>query len=370
MNLPTSENTMSGIQPNSACVTISGRSVGPGQPCFIIAEAGVNHNGDMALAAQLIDAAKAAGADAVKFQTFKATHLASSTAPKAAYQLCATDAAESQREMLERLELKPEWHHPLLARCLESDIMFLSSPFDQPSLAFLSSLTPRELPALKIPSGEITNLPFLRAAARVGRPIILSTGMSTLGEVEAAVRAIEGAGGPGLILLHCVSAYPSDPACSNLRAMETMAKAFGKPVGWSDHTEWLETALAAVALGACVVEKHFTLDRSLPGPDHAASLEPEGLAALVRGIRLVESAMGDGRKRPTAIEADTARVVRKSLTASRGLHPGEILTKDMVLARRPGTGLPLSSLELLLGRKVARAYAEGELLDLEGFLRL
>jgi len=352
-----------------AWVSIAGRPVGPGQPCFIIAEAGVNHNGDLDLAMRLVDEARKAGADAVKFQTFKASHLASGTAPKAAYQLRTTDAQESQQEMLRRLEFKPEWHAPVMARCRECGILFLTSPFDQPSLDFLASLTPEELPALKIPSGEITNPAFLRAAARAGRPIILSTGMSDLGEVEAAVRAIESEGDPGLVLLHCVSAYPSDPTQSNLRAMETMARAFGKPVGWSDHTEGLETSLAAVALGACVLEKHFTLDRTLPGPDHTSSLEPGGLAALVRGVRLVESALGDGRKRPAPIEADTARVARKSLTAARDLRKGEILAGDMVLTRRPGTGLPPSSLELLLGRRAARDYAAGELLDLDGFVK-
>lgn len=353
----------------TACTAIAGRSVGPGQSCFIIAEAGVNHNGNLDLAMRLVDEASRAGADAVKFQTFKAIHLASGTAPKAAYQMRTTDAHESQQEMLHRLEFRTEWHAPVMARCRERGILFLTSPFDQPSLDFLASLTPEELPALKIPSGEITNPAFLRAAARAGRPIILSTGMSDLGEVEAAVRAIEGEGNPGLVLLHCVSAYPSDPAQSNLRAMETMARAFDKPVGWSDHTVGIETALAAVALGACVVEKHFTLDRALPGPDHTSSLEPDGLTALVRGIRLVESALGDGRKRPAPIEADTARVARKSLTAARDLHRGEILAGDMVLTRRPGTGLAPSSLEQLLGRRAARDYAAGELLDLDGFVK-
>lgn len=347
--------------------TVDLRRVGePGQPCLIIAEAGVNHNGDMALALKLVDAARQAGADAVKFQTFKASLLASRSAPKAAYQLRSTVAGESQQAMLERLQLSRADHLPLMERCRASGMAFLSSPFDLESLALLDSLG---LPALKIPSGEITNPDFLKAAARLGKPIILSTGMSWLGEVETAVRAIEDAGNPPLVLLHCVSAYPSDPADSNLRAMETLARAFGRPVGWSDHTMGIETSLAAVALGACVVEKHFTLDCSMPGPDHRASLEPDGLAALVRGVRIVESALGDGLKRPARSEADTARVARKSLTAARDIRAGEALSEAMVLVRRPGDGLSPSSLELLLGRRAAQDIPEGSLLSLDHFTK-
>lgn len=341
-------------------LSIAGREVGPGCPCFVIAEAGVNHNGRLDLALQLVGAAAEAGADAVKFQTFKAARLATAAAPKAAYQ--ADGTAESQLEMLTRLELREEWHAPLMERARRAGILFLSTPFDEASADFLESL---DLPAFKVSSGELVNLPFLEHLAAKGRPLVVSTGMASLADVEAAVRAVRGAGDPPLALLHCVSCYPADPASVNLRAMDTLARAFALPVGYSDHTLGMEVPLAAVALGACIVEKHLTLDASLPGPDHRASAEPAELARLVRGIRAVESALGDGRKLPAAEEAEIAAVARKSLVAARDLAAGEVLTRETLAVRRPGTGLPPAMVSFLLGRTLRRSVPSGTPLSLE-----
>ncbi len=331
-------------------VEIAGRMVGPGWPCFIIAEAGVNHNGSLDLARRLVDAAKAAGADAVKFQTFQTAHLVTRTAPKAEYQLQATGGQESQYEMLSRLQLSPADHRCLLACCQEAGIVFLSTPFDEPSADLLDELG---VPALKIGSGEVTNLPFLTYLGRKGKPLLLSTGMSYLAEVDEAVRAIRSAGCDQLVLLHCVSDYPAEPADVNLRAMRTMARAFDLPVGYSDHTLGDEVALAAVALGACVIEKHFTLDRGLPGPDHRASLEPAELTSLVRSIRLVEQSMGDGIKRPAASEESARTVGRRSVVAARAISAGTVLTRDMLAAKRPASGMPPAWIDLLVGRTAA-----------------
>jgi N,N'-diacetyllegionaminate synthase len=236
-----------------------------------------------------VDAAADAGADAVKFQTFRASHLATRDAPGAAYQKRGLSEGESQYEMLRRLELSDEAHRRLVERCRRRDLLFMSTAFDEPSADLLDELA---VPLYKIPSGEVTNLPFLARMARRGRPMLVSTGMCTLGEVESAVETLEEAGNRNFVLLHCVSSYPADPGDVNLRAMHTLAAAFECPVGYSDHTPGIEVGIAAVALGACVLEKHFTLDRSLPGPDHAASLQPDELQALVRGIRTTEAAIG------------------------------------------------------------------------------
>ena len=343
-------------------VDIAGCQVGPGESCFIIAEAGVNHNGDSTLAHKLVDAAVQAGADAVKFQTYEAGRLVTFDAPQAEYQQGNTGADESQYEMLRRLELSHETHHALKGRCDGQDILFLSSPFDEQSADFLVELG---LPALKIPSGEITNLTYLAHVARHGLPLIVSTGMSTLGEVEQAIRTIEEAGDAPVILLHCVSTYPADPADANLRAMLTMKEAFGLPVGYSDHTPGIEVALAATALGACVIEKHFTLDRTLPGPDHKASLEPDMLKAMIDGIRTVEKALGHGRKAPAASELDTAQVARKSLVAARDIPAGVVLTDDMITIKRPGTGLPPAMHPFVMGRKARQTIPAGTVLSLE-----
>ncbi len=340
-------------------ISIGARRVGPDQPCFVIAEAGVNHNGDLELARRLVDAAAEAGADAVKFQTFSADRLATAAAPQADYQRRNTGIEESQRAMLHRLELTAEAHRELMARCRERGILFLSSPFDEDSADFLEELG---VPAFKIPSGELTNVPFLAHVARKGRPLIVSTGMATLDEVRQAVETIRQAGSPPLALLHCVSSYPAQPADVNLRAMATLREAFAAPVGFSDHTDGVEIALAAVALGACIIEKHFTLDRNLPGPDHKASLEPAELTSLAAAIRRVEAALGDGVKRPAKCEADAARVARKSLVAARDLSAGSVLRREDLAIRRPGTGLPPSALARVVGMLAKEDIAAGTIL--------
>ena len=336
--------------------------MGHSRPCFIIAEAGVNHDGSVETARRLVDVAVKAGVDAVKFQTFKAERLATRDAPKAGYQMQATDINESQFEMLRRLELSREAHLELFDYSRRIGVLFLSTPFDEESADLLEEIG---VPAFKIPSGELTNLPFLIHVARKGRPMIVSTGMSSLDEVKAAVQAVEQAGNTNVVLLHCISAYPANPADVNLRAMHTMASAFNVPVGYSDHTLGIEVALAAVALGACVIEKHFTLDRSLPGPDHRASLEPHELSALVRGIRIVEKALGHARKEPSASETNTAAVARKSLVAKRDIRTGSRLTDEMITLRRPGTGLPPAMRTRIVGRKATQDIPAGTVLTLE-----
>lgn len=329
---------------------------------FIIAEAGVNHNGSLELARQLVDVAAAAGADAVKFQTFIAEKVISPAAPKADYQLQTTGADESQLEMIKRLELPFEAFRELFAYCRSKNILFLSTPFDEESADFLDELG---VAAFKLPSGEITNLPFLAHVAHKGKPLIVSTGMSSLGEVEAAVRAMTAAGNRDLVLLHCVSNYPADPADANLRAMGTLEAAFGLPVGFSDHTLGIEVPLAAVALGACVIEKHFTLDHNLAGPDHRASLEPGELQAMVRGIRIVEAALGHGRKEPAPAEADTAAVARKSLVAACDIRAGTVLREEHLAVKRPGTGLPPALWSYIVGRTARVDIPAGTLVKLE-----
>ena len=345
-------------------ININGREVGPGRPCFIIAEAGVNHNGSLETARRLIDVAVLAGADAVKFQTFKAERLATPDAPKAEYQLRTTGAAESQFEMLQRLELSHEAHRELMPYCAERGILFMSTPFDEESADFLDELG---VPVFKLPSGEITNLPFIAHVARKGKPMIVSTGMANLSEVAAAVECIRTAGNAAFMLLHCVSNYPADARDVNLRAIGTMQETFNVPVGYSDHTLGIEVSLAAVALGACVIEKHFTLSRDLPGPDHLASLEPDGLKALVGGIRLVEASLGHGRKEPAASEAEVAAVARKSLVAAFDIAAGTELTARMIAVRRPGTGLPATMLSQVIGRTLRVPARAGALLELEMF---
>lgn len=343
-------------------IEIAGRSVGMGRPCLIVAEAGVNHNGRVELARRLVESAAAAGADAIKFQTFRAERLAVTQAAKAAYQLRTTGSSESQLEMLRRLELPPEAYPDLIAQCREKGILCMSSPFDEESADFLDTL---DMPLFKIPSGELTNLRFLAHVARKGKPLIISTGMSTLDEVEAAFNTVVWEGNRQIILLHCVSGYPVDPKDANLRAMQTLAEAFGVPVGYSDHTLGIAVPLAAVALGACVIEKHLTLDRALPGPDHQASAEPDELASLVQGIRSVEKAMGHGRKEPAPSEAAVAQVARKSLVAAKDIPTGTKITADLLVLRRPGTGLPPGMLASVVGRTARRDIKAGTVVDWE-----
>ncbi len=327
---------------------------------FIIAEAGVNHNGSLDLALRLVDAAKASGADAVKFQTFQADKLATRSAHKAPYQERTTSTAESQFEMLQRLELDAAAHQSLIDHCHQIGIQFLSSPFDKQSADLLATM---EVPMYKVPSGELTNLPFLQHLARKGRPLIVSTGMSTLGEVEEAVQVLQAAGGSHLTLLHCVTEYPAPYAEVNLRAMQTLKSAFGLPVGYSDHTTGIEIAIAAVALGAEVIEKHFTLDRSLPGPDHAASLEPIELQRMVTAIRHVEAALGNGIKAPAQCELPNISVARKSVVAAGSFPAGHQLEAGDLDIKRPGNGLAPKVLPTLIGRTLRVAVANDELIS-------
>lgn len=338
------------------------REVGRDQSCFIIAEAGVNHNGQLDLAKRLVAAAAEASADAVKFQTFSAHRVASASAKKAGYQKQTTAPEQSQREMLKRLELSSEAHRELQAFCHEKGVLFVSTPFDWGSVDLLDSIG---VPFFKIGSGEITNHAFLSYVAGKGRPIVLSTGMSTLGEVDEAVHVIEQAGCREISLLHCVSNYPAAPADINLRAMQTLAAAWHYPVGYSDHTVGVEVALAAVAMGACIIEKHFTLDRDLPGPDHRASLEPDELRRMITGIRNVEAALGSGRKEPAHSESDTAVVARRSLVAARDIPAGRVLLPEDVAVLRPGTGLRPAMLPFVLGRRAKEEICEGTVLGME-----
>lgn len=345
-----------------SAIEVAGRLIGPGHACFIIAEIGVNHDGDLERARLLIDAAARAGADAVKFQTFSADRLVVSDAPKAGYQLRGTPEDETQLEMLRRLELPLQAYRQLIEHGCERKVLFMSTPFDEGSADFLDDLG---VPVFKIPSGEITNLLFLAHVARKGKPMIISTGMSTLGEVETAVRTVEDAGNHQLVLLHCVSNYPALEADVNLRAMSTMARTFKVPVGYSDHTLGIAVELAAVAMGACVIEKHLTLDRSSPGPDHRASLEPQEFAALIDGIRRVESALGDGVKRPAPTEAAIVSVVRKSLVAATDIPAGSRVTAEMLAVKRPGTGLPPSMRGLVVGRCAKQDIRAGMVLTMD-----
>lgn len=330
---------------------------------LIIAEAGVNHNGDLALARQLIDVAAAAGADIVKFQTFTADRLATRAAPKADYQSENTGTTESQHDMLRRLELTPEMHRELIAHCGKRHIGFLSTGFDVESIDLLVSLGQEQF---KIPSGEITNLPYLRHLGRLGKAVILSTGMATLNEVEAAVDTLERAGTPRtrMTVLHCTTEYPAPMGDVNLRAMQSMHAALGVRVGYSDHTPGIEVAIAAVAMGATLIEKHFTLDRKLPGPDHRASLEPHELRAMVAAIRNIELAMGDGIKRPAPSEAKNQAVARKSLVASRQIAAGEIFSAANLTAKRPGTGISPMRWDDIVGRRAPRDFSADELIEL------
>jgi len=329
---------------------------------IIIAEAGVNHNGDLELARQLVDAAAEAGADLVKFQTFSAERLLTQSAPKADYQTRTTEQSESQFAMLRRLELTHEMHEVLMAHCRNRGIGFFSTGFDIQSLDYLASLGAERF---KVPSGEITNLPYLRHIGGFGKPVILSTGMATLGEIEDALAALEAAGTPRtrITMLHCNTEYPTPMVDVNLRAMNSIRDAFGVAVGYSDHTPGVEVPIAAVALGATVIEKHLTLDRNLPGPDHKASLEPDEFAAMVQAIRNIEQALGDGIKRPSPSEIGNRPIARKSLVAAGPIRAGETFTPENVTAKRPGTGITPMRWDEVMGRVATRDYAADELIE-------
>lgn len=330
---------------------------------LIIAEAGVNHNGDIALAKRLVDVAADAGADLVKFQTFNADRLATANAAKAEYQIRTTNEVETQHAMLRRLELTPAMHLELQAYCAKKKIGFFSTGFDIESVDYLRSIG---LERFKIPSGEITNLPYLRHVGALGGEIILSTGMASLEEVAAAVGVIEAAGTDRarLVVLHCTTEYPTPMRDANLRAMQTIHRELGVRVGYSDHTVGIEASVAAVALGAVVIEKHFTLDRNLPGPDHQASLEPKELKALVKAVRNIEIALGDGIKRLTESEAKNKPIARKSIVASRDIAAGELFGEHNLTAKRPGMGLSPMRWDDVIGRRASRNYTADELIEL------
>lgn len=328
---------------------------------FIIAEAGVNHNGSLALAKKLIDVASNAGADAVKFQTFNAEKLVSRHAAKAQYQKSRTHVNESHYEMLKKLELDESAHYELIKYCNEKKIIFLSSPFDHDSIDLLNRL---DIPIFKIPSGEITNLLYLRHVGTLGKRIFLSTGMSTLSEIHEALKVLIEAGTSKdlITILHATTEYPCPKDEVNLRAMQTISSAFNVNVGYSDHTQGIEISLAAVAMGAKVIEKHFTLDRTMEGPDHLASLEPGELNAMVRGIRQISHALGDGIKRPSKSELKNIGIARKSIVAGRAIRVGEIFSSDNLAVKRPGSGISPMYWDSLLGTVSKKSYKKDDLI--------
>jgi len=340
-------------------IKIANRFIGKGQPIFIIAEAGVNHNGSLKMAKKMVDAAKAAGVDAVKFQTYKTEELVTHGAPKAAYQKRALPK-NSQFAMLKRLELPETAFRQLLAHCRRKEIMFMSTPFDPTSAEFLNELG---LQTFKIASGELTNIPLLKQIAAYGKPIILSTGMADLIEIRQAVAAIYASGNRKLALLHCTTNYPVSFSEVNLRAIDTLKQAFNVPVGYSDHTLGIEIAGAAAALGASIIEKHFTLDRSLSGPDHKASLTPGELSEMVRSIRNVQRSMGNGIKQAQGIERGNKRAVRKSIVAAVNIDQGVRITDEMLAIKRPGSGISPAFFSRISGSKARKNIKKDQLLS-------
>lgn len=327
---------------------------------LIIAEAGVNHNGSPETARRLADAAKAAGADFIKFQTFKAEKLVAHGAQKAEYQKNTTGGG-SQEEMLKKLELSYDDFAALKEYCDRIGIRFLSTPFDPESIDFLDTL---EMPFWKIPSGEVTNYPYLRAIAKTGKPVVMSTGMCSLEEIREAIRALKENGAGEIRLLHCNTEYPTPFEDVNLKAMQTLREEFGLETGYSDHTQGIEVPVAAAALGAVIIEKHFTLDRNMEGPDHKASLEPDELAAMVRAIRNIEKAVGTGVKTPSPSERKNMAVARKSIVAKERIRAGETLTEGNLAAKRPGTGISPMRWNEVIGTKAVRDFEEDEQIEL------
>ena len=330
---------------------------------LVIAEAGVNHNGSLETAKKLVDVASEAGADMVKFQTFSADRLVTISANKAEYQNQTTDASESQHAMIRKLELSREMHEDIIAYCKQCNIEFFSTGFDTQSIDMLVDLG---LEQFKIPSGEITNLPYLRHIGKFGKPVILSTGMAILGEIETALDVLETSGTPRnqITVLHCNTEYPTPMVDVNLRAMLSIRDTFGVAVGYSDHSLGIEVPVAAVAMGASVIEKHFTLDRTLPGPDQQASLEPDELKAMVEAIRNIEKALGDGIKRPSPSELKNKPIVQKSVIASTAIRIGEQFSEANVTVKRPGIGISPMRWDEIIGRIASRDYAPNELIEL------
>lgn len=351
---------------NTNAVIIGGRTVGPGHPVFVIAEAGVNHNGDVALAQRLVDAARDCAVDSIKFQTFKAERVVTPAAPKAPYQLETTDPGESQIAMLRALELDERAYPQLMAACRAAGLVFMSTPYNEEDIAFLMGL---DVPALKLASIHAPEPSLLRAAAATGRPLILSTGMCTMDEVKRAVDVIHGAGNRNLVVLQCTTNYPSAIADANLKAMVTMRDQLGVRVGYSDHTQTDTACIAAVALGACVIEKHFTLDKTMPGPDQPTSLEPDEMRALVRALRDTEAALGDGIKRPAASEARNMIGMRRGIVARHTIAKGQRIAAADLILKRPLSEVPPSAWDKVVGGIAARDIAAGVALtwaDLQG----
>lgn len=328
---------------------------------LIIAEAGVNHNGDIITAKKMVDVAQKAGVDYIKFQTFVPENLVSRYAEKAEYQKETTDATESQLDMLRKLSLSEAEFISLKEYCDEVGIGFISTPFDMESIDFLEKL---DVDFWKIPSGEITNLPYLEKIARTGRKVILSTGMSDIQEIKVAVKVLAEGGTPEIVLLHCNTQYPTPFEDVNLSAMNTIAKATGKKVGYSDHTKGIEVPIAAVAMGASVIEKHFTLDKKMEGPDHKASLEPFELTQMVSAIRHIEEALGTGIKEPTASEKGNINIVRKSIVAACKISKGDILSEQNLTTKRPGNGISPMKWHEVIGKTAPRDFSEDELIEL------
>lgn len=327
---------------------------------YIIAEAGVNHNGSFELACRLADAAKEAGANCVKYQTFKSENLVSKDAQKAEYQK-KTTGDSSQQDMLKKLELSYDSFVRLKEYCDKIGICFLSTPFDFESIDFLKSL---DMPFWKIPSGEVTNYPYLVALAKTGKPVVMSTGMCEMNEISDAIKVLKDNGTKDIKLLHCNTEYPTPFEDVNLTAMKTMREAFGVEVGYSDHTKGIEVPIAAVALGATIIEKHFTLDRNMEGPDHKASLEPQELKQMVRSIRNIEKAIGTGDKTPSASEKKNITIARKSIVAKKEIKAGEIFTVENITVKRPGTGISPMRWNEVLGTKAVRDFNEDEKIEL------
>ena len=327
---------------------------------YIIAEAGVNHNGDIDLAYRLVDAAKEAGADCIKFQTFKSENLVSHTAQKAEYQKEATGDS-SQQDMLKELELSYDEFVSLKEYCDRKGIVFLSTPFDFESIEFLNSI---EMPFWKVPSGEVTNYPYLVALAKTGKPVVMSTGMCEMEEIGDAIQVLWNNGTRDIRLLHCNTEYPTPFEDVNLRAMVTLRDTFGVEVGYSDHTRGIEVPIAAVAMGAAVIEKHFTLDRNMEGPDHKASLEPQELKQMVDSIRHIEAALGSGDKRPSPSEKKNMAVARKSIVAAKRIKAGDILTEENITVKRPGNGICPMRWKEVLGTRAVRDFEEDELIEI------
>ena len=328
---------------------------------FIIAEAGVNHNGSFELAKQLVDKAVWAGADCIKFQTFNSNNLVSKNAQKAEYQKKTTDSSESQLEMLKKLELSKEEFIELRDYCNQKGIMFLSTPFDLESIDFLASIGVK---TWKIPSGEITNYPFLRAIGKRKESVIMSTGMCTLDEVRDAIKVLKDFGTTDITLLHCTTEYPAPYDSVNLNAMLTLQNEFAFKVGYSDHTNGIEIPVAAVAMGATVIEKHFTLDKNMEGPDHKASLEPDELKQMVQSIKNVDAALGDGAKQPSDVEKKNIAIARKSIVAACDIKKGEMFTEENLTAKRPGNGISPMNWAEVLGKIAKRDFSEDELIEL------